>query len=87
MLLVQPPVIATTTQEVLAGLGCSDVEVGGWWMWVGGLGSLLRSLCQVPPTVPPPPPPLLSPQVVSNHGHPQWTCVYRLRVHGRPVDV
>ena len=24
-------------------------------------------------------------QVVSNHGHPKYTCLYRVRVHGSPV--
>lgn len=24
-------------------------------------------------------------QVVSNHGHPKYTCLYRIRVHGSPA--
>lgn len=25
-------------------------------------------------------------QVQSNHGNPLWTCLYRFRVHGKPVE-
>lgn len=30
---------------------------------------------------------LVKMEVLSNHGHPDYTCIYRLRVHGSPVEL
>jgi len=30
--------------------------------------------------------PLVVLEVVSNYGHPEYTCVYRFRVHGKPTS-